>query len=134
MRNLLLLMGLSMLGVLLSASVALAQDFTPPGFYFGSGADNPCPQDIEQFPAGTKCGEGGGYLVPNSPSASPTASASATASANASASAAGPAQYQYTSALPGTGGVVSPVALLAIIPAILLLGGGLLSARLIRCS
>ena len=66
-------------------------------------------------------------------SATATATAGATSSASASASAAGAAQYQYTSALPGTGGV-APVTLLAIIPAILLLGGGLLSARLIRRS
>jgi plastocyanin len=60
-----------------------------------------------------------------SPSASPSGSA-----ASASASAAGAAQYQYTSAsaLPGTGGVVPPATLLAIVPAILLVGGGLLSA------
>ena len=59
------------------------------------------------------------------------ATASATATATATSSAAGAAQYQYASALPGTGGVVSPVSLLAIIPAIVLLGGALLYARLI---
>ena len=63
----------------------------------------------------------------------PTASPTATATATATASAAGAAQYQYASALPGTGGVVSPVTLLTIIPAMLLVGG-LLSARLIRRS
>jgi hypothetical protein len=62
------------------------------------------------------------------------ATSSATATATATASAAGAAQYQYASALPGTGGVVSPLSLLAIIPAIVLLGGGLWSARLIRRS
>jgi hypothetical protein len=63
-------------------------------------------------------------------SATATATASAASSASTSASAAGAAQYQYTSAsaLPGTGGVVSPATLLAIVPAILLVGGGLLSA------
>src|SRR5215212_10195193 len=71
----------------------------------------------------------------SSASATATATASATSSASASASAAGAAQYQYTSALPGTGGVVSPGTLLAIVPAILLVGGGLLSAaRLLGCS
>ena len=59
------------------------------------------------------------------------ATATSSATATATASAAGAAQYQYASALPGTGGV-SPVTLLAIIPAIVLIGGGLLSARLIR--
>jgi len=64
-----------------------------------------------------------------------TATATSSATATATASAAGAAQYQYASALPGTGGVVSPATLLAIVPAILLLGGGLLSAaRLLRCS
>src|SRR3954452_9990677 len=63
-------------------------------------------------------------------SATATATASATSSASCSASSAGAAQYQYTSAsaLPGTGVVVSPAPLLAIVPAILLVGGGLLSA------
>jgi hypothetical protein len=59
------------------------------------------------------------------------AMATSSATATATASAAGAAQYQYASALPSTGGVVSPLSLLAIIPAIVLLGGGLLSARLI---
>ena len=63
------------------------------------------------------------------PSATP--SATATVSATSSAGAGGAAQYQYASALPGSGGV-SPVLLLAVIPAILLVVVGLLSARLIR--
>ena len=67
------------------------------------------------------------------PSAIPSATATVSAASSASAGAAGAAQYQYTSALPGTGGV-SPIALLAVIPAILLVVGGLLSARLIRIS
>jgi pimeloyl-ACP methyl ester carboxylesterase len=67
------------------------------------------------------------------PSATPSATATVSATSSASASAAGAAQYQYTSALPGTGGV-SPIAPLAVIPAILLVVGGLLSARLIRIS
>ena len=66
---------------------------------------------------------------------SATATATSSATSSASASAAGAAQYQYASALPGTGGVVSPATLLAIVPAILLVGGGLLSAaRLLRHS
>jgi pimeloyl-ACP methyl ester carboxylesterase len=64
---------------------------------------------------------------------SATPSATATVSATSSASAAGAAQYQYASALPGTGGV-SPIALLAVIPAILLVVGVLLTARLMRIS
>jgi pimeloyl-ACP methyl ester carboxylesterase len=67
------------------------------------------------------------------PSATPSATATVSATSSASASAAGAAQYQYTSALPGTGGV-SPLAVLAVVPAILLGGAGLLSARLIRIS
>jgi hypothetical protein len=67
------------------------------------------------------------------PSATPSATATVSATSSASASAAGAAQYQYTSALPGTGGV-SPLAVLAVIPAILLGGAGLLSARVIRIS
>ncbi len=80
--------------------------------------------------------EGFGSATPSAiPSATPSATAtvSATSSASATASAAGAAQYQYTSALPSSGGV-SPILLLAVIPAILLVVGGLLSARLIRIS
>jgi hypothetical protein len=66
---------------------------------------------------------------------SATATASATSSASAGAGAAGAAQYQYASPLPATGGVASPATLLAIVPAIVLVGGGLLSAaRLLRRS
>ena len=65
------------------------------------------------------------------PSATPSATATVSATSSAGASAAGAAQYQYTSALPGSGGV-SPIALLAVIPAILLVVVGLLTARLIR--
>jgi pimeloyl-ACP methyl ester carboxylesterase len=67
------------------------------------------------------------------PSATPSATATVSATSSASAGAAGAAQYQYTSALPGTGGV-SPIALLAVIPTILLLVGVLLSAIVIRIS
>jgi pimeloyl-ACP methyl ester carboxylesterase len=66
-------------------------------------------------------------------SAAPSATATVSATSSASASAAGAAQYQYASALPGSGGV-SPIALLAVIPAILLVVGVLLTARLIRIS
>ena len=68
------------------------------------------------------------------PSVTPSATATVSATSSASAGAAGAAQYQYTSALPGTGGV-SPIALLAVFPTILLLlVGVLLSARVIRIS
>jgi pimeloyl-ACP methyl ester carboxylesterase len=67
------------------------------------------------------------------PSATPSATATLSATSSASASAAGAPQYQYTSTLPGSGGV-SPILLLAVIAAILLVVGGLLSARLIRIS
>ena len=70
--------------------------------------------------------EGFGYPTP---SAAPSATATVGATSSASASAVGAAQYQYTSALPGTGGV-SPIALLALIPVIVIVG--LLTARLTR--
>ncbi len=69
--------------------------------------------------------------VASAASSSATATATSGATSSASASAAGAAQYQYTSALPGTGGFVSPATLVAIVPAILLVGGGLLSAGLL---
>jgi cobalamin biosynthesis Mg chelatase CobN len=67
------------------------------------------------------------------PSVTPSATATVSATSSASASAAGAAQYQYTSALPGSGGV-SPILLLAVIGAILLVVVGVLSARLIGIS
>jgi hypothetical protein len=70
--------------------------------------------------------EGFGYPTP---SAAPSATATVGATSSASAIAVGAAQYQYTSALPGTGGV-SPIALLALIPVIVIVG--LLTARLTR--
>ena len=112
MRKVLLLMVLSALGVMLFASAATATS---------GGCDTSSP---------TCNGPGTG----NGPDTSATASATSSASVSTSASAAGVAQYQYASDLPDTGGVVSPATLLAIIPAILLVGGGLLSARLIRRS
>jgi pimeloyl-ACP methyl ester carboxylesterase len=65
------------------------------------------------------------------PSATPSATATVGATPSTSAGAAGAAQYQYASALPGSGGL-SPIAPLAVIAAILLVVVGLLSARLIR--
>lgn len=149
MRNLLLLLGLSMLGVLLSASVALAQvrklDDSDCGRFPSQAAaqralDSPNfsgaagGADVDANFNGIACDNFDFGSSTSSPTSSPTASPSATPTATASASAAGAAQYQYNSALPSTGGVVSPVSLLAIIPAILLVGGSLLSARLIRRS
>jgi pimeloyl-ACP methyl ester carboxylesterase len=78
--------------------------------------------------------EGFGSATPSAiPSATPSATATVGATSSAGAGAAGAAQYQYASALPASGGV-SPILLLAVIPAILLVGGVLLSARVIRIS
>jgi hypothetical protein len=78
--------------------------------------------------------EGLGSATPSAiPSATPSATATVSATSSAGAGAAGAAQYQYASALPGSGGV-SPILLLAVIAAILLVGGGLLTARVIRIS
>lgn len=164
LRKLLLLMGLSMLGVLILAPAALAEH------RYGCPHDKPFVATAPGDPGegSLQCfatrAEANAYSETGS-TATPTASAgiktpaescndqpdpagckrqlrgaeglgsatpSATATATASASAAGAAQYQYTPVLPSTGGV-SPT-LLAIIPAMLLVGGGLLSARLIRRS
>ena len=154
MRKLLLLMGLSMLGVLMFASVATAQGAGP-------GGEGPCTgTPFEQYlPEVNGCVTTEGLPNPgtaivydadtrepigtldevseglddgtSSATPSPTASPTATPTATASSSAAPAVQYQYSAALPDTGGV-SPATLLAIVPAILLVGGGLLSAGLIR--
>ena len=65
------------------------------------------------------------------PSATPSATATVSATSSAGAGAAGAAQYQYASPLPDSGGV-SPILLLAVFPAILLVVVGLLAARVIR--
>jgi hypothetical protein len=141
-----MLVGLATTAVLMlvTASAAMAQqsdfDPVPPGYHFGEGADNPCPLDIENFPPGTVCGEGGGYLVPaasasvgtaggypppgvGTPSATVTASGTAIASGTATASAA----VAVGDALPATGG--GEAALLA---GALLLGAGVLSYAVMR--
>jgi hypothetical protein len=138
------LMGISMLGVLLFASVAFAQggvnlqedpgDNVDPDTGEVVGDDTPDCASFEDVMESGLCAPGSTSSATPSATPSATATPSTTATATASASAAGAAQYQYTPALPSTGGVVSPVGLLAIIPAILLVGGGLLSARLIRRS
>jgi hypothetical protein len=151
LRKVLLSVGLSIMAVLVLAPMALAQPNGPAYNFLDVPNDvRPCPFDLDKvaeiYGPDIACGEGGGYVPAtsdsaspttsptSSPTASPSATPTATASASTSTSAAGAAQYQYTSILPGTGGVVSDVGLLAIIPAILLVGGGLLSARLIRRS
>jgi LPXTG-motif cell wall-anchored protein len=107
-RKLALLLGLTLVGVMLFASAAEAQQSSS-----ASASTSGCT---------TSSTPGGGFV---------TRCVDFAASASPSASAATAAQYQYASTLPSTGGV-SPASLLAIFPAILLVGGGLLSARLIR--
>ena len=34
--------------------------------------DSPCPLDIDEFPMGTQCGEGGGYVLPDGSTVTPT--------------------------------------------------------------
>ena len=87
---------------------------------------------VEAARDGAKRHSGGAEgLESAAPSATPSATATVGATSSAGAGAAGAAQYQYASALPGSGGV-SPVLLLAVIPAILLVIVGLLAARVIR--
>jgi len=91
-------------------------------------------QVVDAAREGAKRRSGGAEDFGNAtPSATPSATATVSATSSASAGAAGAAQYQYTSALPDSGGV-SPIALLAVIPAILLVVGVLLTARLVRIS
>lgn len=153
LRRLLLLAALCMVAALAFVAPAVAQS-----------PDEPCPADLDQFPPGTVCGEGGGYVTSDasaSSSASATASASAdpcpdpdfpretpdgcqasdlpdvefgsatpTATATAEADDDGSASAS-ASALPDTGGVASPAAL-SLMAALLLVGGGIVSASIIR--
>jgi hypothetical protein len=156
-RKVLLMAALCALAVLAVAPAAFAidydcSDFTTkaqaqakllPGDPYGLDADGDG-QACDDLPSGGAMG-GGSTASPTSsptasltssptasPTASPSASPSASPTASATSSAAGAAQYQYTPALPSTGGV-SP-ATLAILPAILLVGGGLLFVSAFRRS
>ena len=118
MRKLFLLVGLFMLGAMLFAPIALAQD--------------PCPDP--DFPRQTPDGCQASNLPDVTPSASGSASGSATASATASASPTASASATATAAasaspLPKTGG---PVSLIALAPLALLVGSGILAFRLAR--
>jgi LPXTG-motif cell wall-anchored protein len=124
---------LSMLGVLIfaPASSALAQqpDSVPPGYEGGTGADEPCPLDIDQFPEGTVCGEGGGYLVPVTATATSTATFTGTPTATATAASSATASTSAT-ALPSTGGASS--SLVAIGALVLLGGSAVMTAVIVR--
>ncbi len=131
MRKALLLMGLSMLGVLLFASVALAQQGDGGGRALtGEDAGNAEAGGLGQprVVSGSELDDddGGG----SSASASTSASASASSSASASASASGSATAAV-SPLPDSGG---PVSLTVLAPLALLVGSGLLAFRVIRRS
>jgi len=76
-RKVLLLVGLAMMAVLVFAPAALAQK--QPGEPLGPN-DRPCPFDLNEYPEGTTCGEGGAYIDPDDPSTFASASPSASAS------------------------------------------------------
>jgi LPXTG-motif cell wall-anchored protein len=119
-KKLTLLALLSMLGVLIfaPASSALAQQ-----------PDEPCPLDIDQFPEGTVCGEGGGYLVPVTATATSTATSTGTPTATATAASSATASTPAT-ALPSTGGASS--SLVAIGALVLLAGSAVMTAVIVR--
>ena len=118
MRKLFLLVGLFMLGAMLFAPIALAQDPCPDPDFPRQTPDGCQASNLPDVTPGASAS--GSASGSPSASASPTASASASASATASASA---------SPLPETGG---PVSLIALAPLALLVGSGILAFRLAR--
>jgi cytoskeletal protein RodZ len=144
LRKLLLLMGLSMLGVLLFASVAFAQsgvnlqedsgDNVDPETGEVVGDDTPDCASSEDVLESGLCRPSGSSSASATPSATPSATATATASPSTTPSASPTATATATatasaSALPATGG---PVSLMALAPLALLAGGGLLALRIVR--
>src|SRR5829696_4074923 len=110
-------MGLSMLATMLLASVAWAEDTsscsnwraTPDGWQCSNLPDVGNFREILGPPPTATATASAVDSVSPSATAAATASATSSATATATASTAGAAQYQYTSTLPGTGGVVAPV-------------------------
>lgn len=148
MRRLLLLAALSMVATLVFAPAVLAQDVDCPQLTYAEAqailAEDPSdPNGLDADNDGEACDENAGDGSTATPmeeeSASPMAeeSASATATAesdddgSASASAAPAVKNQYTSELPETGGGVSS-ATLSLVAALLLVGGGIMSASIAR--
>ena len=156
MRKLLLLAALCALAVLAFAPIVQAQDDTNCEDYATQAAaqaaldaDPSDPNNLDGDDDGQACEDSGlpaGSMTSTSPTASPSASQSAspssspTASSTSSSSAssassasASPAASATSSAstspLPGTGGIVSP---LAFAPLVLLIGGGLMAAGILR--
>ncbi len=119
MRKVLLLMGLAMLGVLMFASVALAQDPCPDPEFPRETPDGCQASDLPDVSFGDDA----------SPTASPTASATASPTASATASASASASV---SALPETGGPA--VSVLALGSLALLVGSGSMAFGLTRRS
>ena len=141
MRKLLLLAALSMVAALLFAPAALAQTAGPAYDFIEVPNGTPaCPIGLEQveeiYGPTVTCGEGGGYVpIVSTSTATPTATPSATPAASA--------QYdQYKTAtptatatvLPETGGAAPSLSLEASLVLALIVGGGILSAFVLRRS
>lgn len=137
MRKLLLLATLSMLGVLLFSSVAMAEHNAQ---HVQAGSNgSPCPDpDYPRFtPDGCQASNLPDAPYPSAsptatPSAPPTATADSTASASTSATtsatASAPSDSQYAPTLPATGGP----SVFALVAAVLLIGGGAVAVSVLR--
>ncbi len=143
LRKLSLLATLSMVATLVFAPTAIAQDVDCPQLTFAEAqailAEDPSdPNGLDADNDGTACDANAGDGSTASPmaeetmmeSASPMAEESATPMAEESATATATASAS-ASPLPDTGGVVSPAAL-SLIAALLLVGGGIMSASIAR--
>jgi len=125
-RKVLLLMGLSMLGVLMFVPMAWAQEDPCPDPDFPRETPDGCQaSNLPDVELGDDASASPMASPMSSPTASPTASSSATSTASASATA------SASSTLPDTGG---PVSLIALAPLALLVGSGILAFRIVRRS
>ena len=120
MKKLLVLVGLTMIGVLMFASVASAQSVSNSASASGSASAHGRPSYCSPSPGKTVpglCHQSGHDVFSGSgPSASPFASPNASPTAS-------------TPTMPGTGGL-SPT--LALVPLALIVGGGLLAFGIVR--
>ena len=140
MSRLLLLTSLSLIAMLMFATVALAQEEDggqPAARGAEAGLGQPSVVTSAEADGGQTGGAGGGATATAtaSPTATATATASPTATATASSTATATASPTATAtALAGTGGPVSVNGLIGLMAAVSLLGGGAMSFALVRRS
>jgi hypothetical protein len=131
LKKLLLLMALTMLGGLLFASVALAQDPCPDPNYPRQTPDGCQASDLPDVVVPTPITGPTTATATSSPTATSTATSSGTATATATAnSGASSAASAAGGSLPDTGGPTSPLVEIAAL--MLLAGAGVMSFAIVR--